>query len=72
MIHRITKDGKYTIRPVDVRDVGQMEKVQQICFPTLSREELLTQEQFANHMNEIPNELLVKSLQNFGNLIQKE
>ncbi len=59
MIHRKTKDGKYTIRPANVKDVGQMETIQSICFPTLSKEELLTKEQFANHIKVFPEGQLV-------------
>ncbi len=54
MIHKKTKDGKYTLRTATPADAEQMEVVQRICFPTLASHELLTKAHFANHIRVFP------------------
>jgi len=54
MINKKTKEGKFIIRNSTTGDAKQMEKVQLICFPTLAPHELLTKEQFANHIKIFP------------------
>jgi len=59
MIHKKTKDGKYTLRTATPADAEQMEEVQRICFPTLAPHELLTKTHFANHIRIFPEGQLV-------------
>ncbi len=54
MIPRKTNDGRFTVRNAIADDAKQLEKVQLLCFPTLSRDEILTEAHFANHIKIFP------------------
>ncbi len=58
-IHRRTKDGKFILRTAAFDDAGQMETLQQICFPSLAKEELLSKAHYVNHLKIFPEGQLV-------------
>lgn len=51
MVNKKIRDGKFTLRNATVADTSQLEELQFICFPSLSWDELLTKEHFANHVH---------------------
>ncbi len=58
-IHRRTRDGKFVLKTAAFQDAGQMETLQQICFPGLAKDEILTKAHYANHIKIFPEGQLV-------------
>ena len=52
-------DGRFCVRTATPADAGQMEALQEICFPTLARHERLTAAHYANHIRVFPEGQLV-------------
>ena len=59
MICKRTKDGTYCIRNASPADVVQMERIQEICFPTLATHERLSAAHYSNHIRVFPEGQLV-------------
>ncbi|MGE6220554.1 hypothetical protein ACQKCH_12060 [Nubsella zeaxanthinifaciens] len=54
MIQQVINNGKFILRTAVPEDAAPMAEVQHICYPTLSKEEILTEEHFANHIKLFP------------------
>jgi GNAT superfamily N-acetyltransferase len=50
MIQMTLHNGKYLLRNATSDDIQQMEDLQEICFPTLTKHERLTASQYLNHI----------------------
>ena len=61
------KNQNFILRTAILADVEQMAVLQKICFPTLSQDELLTKEHYANHIRIFPEGQLV--IENQGEII---